>query len=319
MKRKKSNIVPFERNGDFYFRRGFKYADKRNYAKAAVFMGKAIELEPFNVDYQFNLAGILSEMGQTEKSNAILKGILINIDPTLTECYFGIGCNYFDVEDFSKAREYFEKYLHFDPDGPYAGDVEDVLYYLQFYDGTGWDKKKVKSVSRLVREGEKLLGSGDYQKACLKFETALEADPGAGTARNFLSMAHYLNGDVEKAISLANSVLKLDLNDINAHCNLALFYSSSEKAEEYKLQIKILYTLKIKQREELLKVLDTCVRLKEFSGMGKVLRNYMGNRVEFIEALEKTLDGWEIQGEKRQEIVKGLSSRKRKVSNSEGL
>lgn len=317
LRRKIKKVIPFERGSEFFFRLGTKYADKRNYSKAHRYMEKAIEMEPYNVDFHFSLAGIAAEMGNIENSNVILKGILMNIDPTLTECYFGIGCNYFDAEDFGKAREYFEKYLYFDPEGDYADDVNDVLYYLQVYDGGTGTKGRLKSGAKLVRDGQKLLQKGDYKKASEKFEAALEFDPSAVSARNYLSWAYFHEGDMDKAISLALSVLKLDYINVEAHCNLSLYYNQAGREQQYKEEIKTLHGLQISRKEDLLKILDTCVRMKEFSGMGKVLRNYLGNRKEFIEALEETLDGWNVSGEKKKEIVNGLSSQRRKINKKE--
>lgn len=308
---KSKKVISFERDAEFFFRLGIKYTEKRNYKKAEKYMEIAVAKEPFNVDYQFNLAGVKAEMGETEKSSEILKGILINIDPTLTECYFGIGCNYFDIEDFIRAKDYFEKYLHFDPEGVYADDVKDVLYYLSYYEGEGWNKKRLKTASKLVREGKRLYDRGEYEEAAEKLEAALEEDPGAVDTRNSLSMAFFMEGDVEKAISLANSTLKLDHNDVWAHCNLTMFYSSIGRTQDFKEQIKTLQSLRIGSKRELLKVLDTCVGLEQFSGIRKILKNYSGNRNEFLEALEETLEGRNISVEKKREIVSGISGKRR--------
>ena len=102
-------IVKYRRDAELYFRVGTKYVDRRCFSSALKFISTAVEMEPFNADYKFNLACVLAELKDTKKSNTILKDILKNIDPTLSECYFGIGCNYFDMGSLKKAKEYFEK------------------------------------------------------------------------------------------------------------------------------------------------------------------------------------------------------------------
>lgn len=130
----KSNIIPFRRDAKFYFRLSVKYADRHMYSVAYKYLSKAVEMEPGNPDYQFNLAGILAELKDYRKSNSILKNIIENIDPSLTECYFGMGCNYFDMGNIKLAIKYFKKYLASDPMGYFYEEAENALYYLKIYE-----------------------------------------------------------------------------------------------------------------------------------------------------------------------------------------
>ena len=154
--------MPFERDSEFYFKAGLKHAYKKSYEKALKYLNTANSLERFNLDYLFNLAGIYAECGQIEKSNEVLKEIFLNIDPTISECYFGIACNYYDLEDYDRAVEYFEKYIKFDPDGEYAEDVNGVLFYLKL--DSNEDLKKVHDSSqRNLIEAEDHFKSGALQ------------------------------------------------------------------------------------------------------------------------------------------------------------
>jgi tetratricopeptide (TPR) repeat protein len=138
-KRKPIDLVSLRNDPEFYFKIGQKYVKKKSLGTALRFINRAVDIEPYNADYQFNFACLLAELKQPGKSNDILLSILKNIDPKLTECYFGIGCNYFDLADFIKAREYFEKYVYFDPDGQFIDEAYDILNYLQFYGDAGVD------------------------------------------------------------------------------------------------------------------------------------------------------------------------------------
>ena len=48
----------------------------------------------------------------------------------MTECYFGIACNYYDLGNLKKALFYFETYLLYDPEGEYEEQANDMLFYL---------------------------------------------------------------------------------------------------------------------------------------------------------------------------------------------
>lgn len=315
-----NNVVPFRDDSEFYFRIGIRYADSQRFEKALKYLTKAAEIEPYNADYLFNLAGVLAELKQVEKSNEILLNILKNIDPTLTECYFGIGCNYFDMENFKKAREYFEKYVYFEPDGAFADEVYDVLYYLQIYEDVGTDTKTNRVVTKLANEGKRLLGKGEYQKACEKLEKAIEIDPEVISPRNDLSLAHFLMGDENKSYSIARSVLKLDPDDVFANCNIALFHASSGRKELYEKQLKTITRLELNEKDEVLKLLDTYIRLKEYRYFGDMLRMYAGSSAKVKSILEEASRDPNITEEAREALLKVINkavNRTKKNTNSD--
>lgn len=281
-KRKTLDLISYSNDSEFFFRTGMRYVRKKLFGSALKYLSKAAEMEPFNADYQFNLACIFAELKQTEKSNSTLLGILRDIDPRLSECYFGIGCNYFDMGDFKKARKYFEKYVYFDPDGRFVGEIYDILYYLQIYDDVSLDSTKGGIVAKLVNEGKKLLECGSYKKACSKLEKAIEIDPELVSPRNDLSMAYFSIGEADRAISLAKCVLILEPENIFAHCNLLLFYIQAGKQEPGNKQLKILSDLKVNNKEELMKLISTYAFLKKHAKIVKILLNYLRDNEEYI-------------------------------------
>ncbi|HHW47385.1 MAG TPA: tetratricopeptide repeat protein [Clostridiaceae bacterium] len=248
-----NNIVRYRRDPDVYFRVGLRYAEKHRFYDAKRFFEKAAKDEPFNADYQFNLACILSELKETRKSNKILKEIIREIDPTLAECYFGIACNYFELGNLKKAREYLEKYIQLDINGEFVDEAYDILYYLQLYDSEeGTSRQREKTVTRLANEGRKLLDEGLYNEACQKFEKAVEFEPCLVGPRNDLAIACFLSGNIDRAVSLASSVIKLDPNNLLANSSLALFYARGKYIEQYKKQLEILAGLVIQDEGQFL-------------------------------------------------------------------
>jgi len=247
----KKKVVAFRYDPDLFHRAGTRLAYRKRFADALRYLNKAVDMEPFNADYKFNLACVLAELKETEKSTEILADIIKNIDPTFGECYFGMGCNYFDIGNFKKSREYFEKYIYYDPDGQFVDEAYDILYYLQIYDAE-FNFKRSRIISKLILQGKKLLDEGLYKKACLKLEKAVEIDPEMIVPRNYLALSCYLSGEVERAICLARSVLKLEADNAVAHCNLALFFAGKGCMDLYYRQLKILSKIKIKNKENCL-------------------------------------------------------------------
>ncbi len=274
-KRKLINLAAVRNDPEFYFRIGQKYVKRKCLTTALKFIKKAVNIEPYNADYQFNYACLLAELKQPEKSNRILLDILKNIDPTFTECYFGIGCNYFDMADFKKAREYFEKYLYFDPEGQFAEEAYDVLCYLKFYGEGEPEKQENNSIARLIAEGKQFLNQGLYEKACLSLEKAIEIYPELISARNDLSLAYFYCGECEKAISIAKSVLLLDPENVHALCNLANFYHHMERTELLSKHVKALENLRVNERDELEVLLQTLKKFGRHAAIAKLLVRYV--------------------------------------------
>lgn len=258
---KNGKVIPFSQNAETYFRVGLRHAEKRIFGKSLKYLEKAAQIEPFNPDYLFNLATVHAELKQVEKSNKILLDILKYIDPTLTECYFGIGCNYFDLGDLKKAREYFEKYIYYDPEGQFSNDAYDILYYMRIYDETSLGSRKSRTAEKLASEGRKLLNALEFDKACSKLEAAIEIDPEAVETRNYLSIACFVTGNIDRAISIAKSILLLQPENLFSHCNLALLYAYSGNEKELDHLAGVIAGLSLEYMAEIKKLQDVYEKL----------------------------------------------------------
>jgi len=279
-----NNVVLYRRDPDVYFRVGLRFAEKHRFYDAKKFFEKAAEGEPFNADYQFNLACILSELKETRKSNKILKGIIREIDPTLAECYFGIACNYFELGNLKKAREYLEKYVQLDINGEFVDEAYDILYYLQMYDNEGKGRQRERTVARLASEGRKLLDEGLYNEACQKFEKVVEFEPCLVGPRNDLAIACFFSGNIDRAVSLASSVIKLEPNNLLANSSLALFYARNNHIEQYKKQLEIISALAIQDEGQFL-----CDLKKFLKVTVKDVNTDYNLKASIIEIIEKRL------------------------------
>lgn len=238
------NIDEYRSNPGFFFRAGMRYISKNKPLQALNFLTKAVEKEPYNADYLFNLACVYAELRNIKQSNKTLLNIIKNIDPTIAECYFGIACNYFDSGNFNKAREYFEKYIESDTSGEFTSESYEVLYYLDVY---GEGKRRInrkKTTSRLINEGMVLVREGNYKKAYSKFDKAVEIDPMAICQRNYLSLMCFFNGEIERAVSVSKSVLKVEFESPLAHFCLVTYYAYLNNVALLKKQLRIIYSLK---------------------------------------------------------------------------
>ncbi len=124
-------VIPLEQEIGYYYQKGSYYHRKNKLSKALLFLKKAVEIEPGNVESHYHLACLLSKSSRLQEANRIFKHLVSNLDPELTECYFLMALNYGLMDDMSRARSYLKKYLHIDPEGEMAGEAYDLLQAME--------------------------------------------------------------------------------------------------------------------------------------------------------------------------------------------
>ncbi len=124
------NVVPFERDVDYYFQKGNQHFFKNNWPKALLYFKKTIEMAPDDPLNHYNLACLLSKMGQLEEANKVFEYILEHLDKTYWECYFLLAINYGLMEEVEKAQSYLQKYLDNSPEGELAVEAQELLWAL---------------------------------------------------------------------------------------------------------------------------------------------------------------------------------------------
>lgn len=241
---KKGKILQYNQNHGLYFRLAVKRAIKKDYDASIKYIDMAIEKDPYNVDYLFNKACVLVELKRTRESIKLLNYIIWNIDPTFAECYFGLGCNYFETGNYEKALSYFEKYVLMEGEGEFCEEAYDILYSLRLPGGdSGLDideqidnseksQKRCRDSSlKLHAAGSMYLHRGNYKEAIRQFERSIMEYPELKSSRIRLSMAYYMNGQLALAKLLANSVLKIQKSNRMAKLCLALYYTTEGRTD----------------------------------------------------------------------------------------
>jgi tetratricopeptide (TPR) repeat protein len=123
----KGNVVPFEREAGFYLQKGMFYYQKNKPDKALRFFQKAVAADPKSPHNHYNLACMLSKLGQLNEANRIFLHIISELDDSIGDCYFLLAINYGLLEDLEKSREYLMYYLQLDPDGEMSFEAMELL------------------------------------------------------------------------------------------------------------------------------------------------------------------------------------------------
>ncbi|MBQ9942221.1 MAG: hypothetical protein IJP03_04345, partial [Christensenellaceae bacterium] len=129
--KKGGRVLSFDRDGEFYYSKYEKLADRGNMIDALVALRAAAEKQPDEVEFSLELAELYTEMCFFEESIFLLFELMRRRQDCFGDGMFGLGCNFYGLHDLAKARECFEQYLRELPGGKYAGDCHEFLSMIE--------------------------------------------------------------------------------------------------------------------------------------------------------------------------------------------
>lgn len=237
-----TKIIPIQWDATFFFERAVRSLDRYHYDKALKYFRRAVEYEPDNPVNHCNMAGIMSEMGNYEDSNEILKWIIEELDPAMTECHFYMANNFANMEMYESAERSLVRYLQEDADGQYLDEAEDMMELLQYELERPMPLKNIKSRQGMVEHdtARALLEEGKFTEAVRILEEIAEQQPDFLAARNNLALAYYYMGLFDKAKACIQGVLEHEPGNLHALCNLAIFYQHEEDKESLQSLVELL-------------------------------------------------------------------------------
>ncbi|RIX45852.1 tetratricopeptide repeat protein [Paenibacillus nanensis] len=237
-----TKIIPIQWDATFFFERAVRSLDRYHYDKALKYFRRAAQYEPDNPVNHCNMAGILSEMGNYSDSNDILKWILDELDPSMTECHFYMANNYANMEMYEAAERSLVHYLQEDADGQYLEEAEEMMELLQYELERPTPVKKIKSRQGMVEhdQARALLEEGKFTEAVRILEEITKQQPDFLAARNNLALAYYYMGLFDKAMECIHGVLEHEPGNLHALCNLAIFYQHEGDTESLKELVELL-------------------------------------------------------------------------------
>ncbi len=254
-----ANIIPIHMDASFFFERAVRSLDRNHVDKALKYFRKAVEYEPENPVNHCNMAGILSEKGDYEASNAVLAHVLEVVDPSMTECYFYMANNYANMDRFEEAEQALVTYLEEDPQGQFMTEAEEMMELLYYELDRPAKLNRIKSRKGVVEhdQARELLEEGKFAQAAELLEGMSPDYPDYLAARNNLALAYYYMGLFPKAKETIAEVLEQEPGNLHALCNLAIFHQNENRADQVLLLIKKLRVIVPYQKEQVYKLATT--------------------------------------------------------------
>lgn len=257
---KQTKVLAFRQGADFYFSRYERLLAREDYVDALSALRTAHEKAPDNLEYTMELAELYTEMDFYEESNCLLLGIFSKEPGYQEECLYGMGCNFFGLQDPAKARECFAKILEYYPDGSYAADAGDFLDYL---DEEAEDDDLPPEVMERADRGRYLIDHGQAGEAADIFEDLAEKYPEELFLKNNLALACYCEGQTDRAMELSRQVLQKDRYSPHALCNLVLFALGTGRRAEVEEYRPMLAKADCREADDDIKVALTYCELGE--------------------------------------------------------
>lgn len=227
-------VIPFERDGAFFLRRGSERLERNNLLEAISNYHRAERRDPENVEIQLAIAEVLTEMHRYEQSNRLLFPLL-SLSESPAECFFGIACNFLGLQEFSHAHDSLESYLALDPDGEFVSDALDMLDVIEdehmLYSMPGVQAPEEREAMNACARGRQLLENGRMDEAVKLLSEAAKKQPEMHFVRSNLALAHFCKKDFRRAMETVRNVLSEVPDDVQAHCNLLLFLHAAKDDE----------------------------------------------------------------------------------------
>ncbi len=214
----RARILEFNQPGRFFHKRAQRQIDQYKFLDALSSLRLATQREPEEAEYLMDMAEIYTEMCLYGESNQILFELMGKGVP-LSECYFGLGCNFMGMSELNKARDSFQTYLDLDPSGEYAEEAFELLDMLD--DDSDGDPSEGEAAKHAAR-GRRFLDAGEYEQAAMHLERSLTLDASNVAVRNNYALALSCLKRRKDAFKQTKQVLEESPDDVFANCNMAI-------------------------------------------------------------------------------------------------
>lgn len=229
----KGTLLTFIPTGEYYFAKGLKSYQRRDFHNAKKYLERAMHLEPGEPMIICQLAIVFTELGDFQQSNRLLHLILEEIDEEMVECHYFLANNYAHLGFFKDAYQHANLYLQLDKEGEFAEDTEDLLDLLSL-EGESFEDDLYEQDDLITKQDEarSLLESGHFPKAIDLLNDVIKEYPEYWSAYNNLALAHFYLGEVGKADKILNDVLEKNHGNLHALCNKLVFAHYKKDLEQ---------------------------------------------------------------------------------------
>lgn len=272
-RQQKGKLLSFIPTGEYYFSKGLKAFNRRDFYKAKKYLLRAMQLEPGEPMIVCQLAIVNAEIGEYQQSNRLLHMILEELDEDMAECHYFLANNYAHLGLFKDAYQHANLYLQLEPGGEFAEDTEDLLELLTM-EAEDLDEELYEQDDLITKQEQarELLESGHFPKAVEILTAVVEEYPEYWSAYNNLALAYFYLGETEKAADILSKVLEDNPGNLHALCNRLVFAFYQRDFAEVKIMKETLKKVKPISIEHQFKLGATFALVGEYEAAFEWLR-----------------------------------------------
>jgi len=225
---------------------GLIYASNGMYEEAVRVLEEAIRFRPGRLDANWNLGYTYWSMGDLEKTAEQMRKC-IELDPDNAEAHNIIGLTYYCKRLYEAALKEFRIAVNLNPDEKqYTYNEALVLARMDRYDEVSQSLEKasgleegeylrqvyeeqvsINKAKKLYNEGYNAMQRRDLNRAVELFESALKLNPDMLEAHVNLGVCYRTLGDRQKQIHHFEEAIRLKPDMPDVHYNLGLAYSDT--------------------------------------------------------------------------------------------
>lgn len=265
-------VLPFERTGERYFHQALTKVENNNLPGACASYQMALLREPGNPDYILGLAEMLTGMGRFDESNRVLLCFFPDGRERPSECFFGMGCNFYGLMEYGNARNALERYLDMEPEGTFIYDAYDMLDALDEYGDGRMEDVAALQKRQVLEKARGLLSESRFDEAAETLSAELAERPGHVEAQCDLALTWYCMREKGKAKRELDKVLKTHPDNVQARCTRALFLQGEDDLAGALEEAKALQALAIEDPDDLHRASLTLMELGEYAAAQTLLR-----------------------------------------------
>lgn len=200
-------VVPFERDNAYLIDRAALNRRQGHLLDALSLYRRALENAPDEAQVAMDMAETLCEMGCYEQSARALCAMLVRPDAP-QDCYFGLCCNYFGMNDLDAAYRAMVRFLAAEPDAVKRPEVSEMLKNIVLLRTlTQSDDRRKARRAKLLEAARRRLMAGDAPSAERLLRRSMRMGATEGT-HVLLAEAHLAQNRIGEARREIESVLK---------------------------------------------------------------------------------------------------------------
>ena len=264
---KSKNVLEFKQDDKFYYQRAMRLIDNYEFTRGIKMLNMAIKQKPNNIEYRMSLCDILTDIGYYSKSIEEIINIMVIDSDFDSRCYYMLGYNYYELGDYIKALNMFERFLSIDPEGDLSDEVFFFLENIEQFTVTSWKdysifpshiystKSDITNIDETrISEDIDVWGREQNIKALMAYskkeyvestkicENILSKLPRQSSVLCTLSLSLYKEGKIDESLKMAKSLsdnVQNNLEDLFrvsfVLCELKMDSSAKEVLQKLKL------------------------------------------------------------------------------------